>query len=129
MEEEEEKGSLPHRINSPHPPPTTTSASTTVHRCSPDHLHKQSGLGGLHFILAWADIKSFSKFSGFCVNAKKSATLLKGAWTELHKLQLLSTGLPIRNSYKYRGIQFEAASSEEAYFKKPWGELLLCIPT
>ena len=64
------------------------------------------------FDLAWADIKSFS---GLFVNAKKCAILLKGVWTESHKVQLLSTGPPIQKFNKYLGVQFGAASSEEAY--------------
>ena len=34
---------------------------------------------------------------------------------EAHKVVLLSTGLPIQESYKYLGVQFESVTPEEAY--------------
>ena len=67
------------------------------------------------FVLAWADIRLFSKFSGLHVNCKKFAIFRKGHWTELRKVQLLGTGLPIEDSYKYLGIQFGGVTTQKSY--------------
>ena len=67
------------------------------------------------FILASANIKFFSKFSRLLVNCRKLAIPVKGCWTEAHKVQLLSMGLLIQDSYKYLGVQFGSLTPEEAY--------------
>ena len=83
------------------------------------------------FLLVWGSVTAFSKYSGLHVNYKKSAVSLKGQWPEALKLQLLSTGLKFRDTYRYLGIEFGNVSSEQAFshaLQKALGQAFACSP-